>query len=454
MLEHLLYANERLSSLVWGVPMLTVFLSVGLFLSIESKFFQLRHIKLWFGQTLLAVFRDKNVRKTQDSNSISQFQALSSALAACMGTGNIVGVATALFAGGPGAIFWMWLSAFLGMMTCCAENILGIKYRYKNSLNEWIGGAMIYIQRGLGSKSMATIFSVLLVLASFGIGNMTQANSIAQAVEGSFKLSPLITGLVTAAVVGLVIIGGIKRIAGVTEKLIPLISCIFIVASMIVLFINIEKIPSVFSLIIREAFSFESVAGGAAGYKIARAARFGVSRGVFSNEAGLGSTAIIHAAADVKEPSIQGMWGIAEVFLDTIVMCTVTAFVILSTGVFSPEGSLNGVALSSAAYSSVFGVAGDYFVCISIILFAFATLIGWSYFGEKGSEYLFGLKSVPVYKALFLIATVIGCVSRLDTVWIISDNLNGLMAIPNLFAVIMLSGQVNRELKSYMTKKI
>jgi AGCS family alanine or glycine:cation symporter len=409
---------------------------------------------LWLAQTLGAAFHDRSVRKTGDAKSISQFQALTAALAACMGTGNIVGVATAVFSGGPGAVFWMLLSAFLGMMTCCAENILGIKYRYKNNRGEWIGGAMVYIKNGLGMKKTAGAFSILLVLASFGIGNMTQANSIAGALEDSFGVSPLFTGILAAALTGLVIVGGIRRIAGVAEKIIPFISAVFIIASFIILLINIRNIPSVISTIFKEAFSFKSAAGGVAGIGIARAARYGVARGVFSNEAGLGSTAIIHAAADVREPVIQGMWGIVEVFIDTVVMCTVTALVILSSGVFVPGGNLNGVSLSAAAYESVFGQAGRYFVCISIVLFAFATLIGWSYYGENGVEFLFGLKSVPVYKAFYLAAVILGCTANLQTVWSVSDTLNGLMAVPNLFCIVLLSGQVRREIKGYLARRI
>lgn len=454
MLNYVTALNERISSLVWGIPMLCAFLFTGLLISVQSGFFQLRHMPMWLSQTLGAAFRDKSIRKTGDSKSISQFQALTAALAACMGTGNIVGVATAIFSGGAGAVFWMLLSAFLGMMTCCAENILGIKYRYKNNRGEWIGGAMVYIKNGLGMKKTAGVFSVLLVLASFGIGNMTQANSIAGALEDSLGIHPLFTGIAVAALTGMVIIGGIKRIAGVAEKIIPFMSAVFILASLIIIIVNIEKIPCVIATIFREAFSFKSTAGGAAGIGIARAARYGVARGVFSNEAGLGSTAIIHAVADVREPTVQGMWGIVEVFIDTVVMCTVTALVILSSGVLNPGENLNGVSLSAAAYESFFGPAGKYFVCFSIVLFAFATLIGWSYYGEKGAEFLFGLRSVPIYKAVYLAAVILGCTANLQTVWSISDTLNGLMAVPNLLSVVMLSGQVRREMKGYLSRKI
>ncbi len=435
--------NELVSSIVWGPPMLAAFLGVGLFLTLRSRLFQFTHIGTWMRETLIAAFRDRSVRQSTDGNSISQFQALTAALAACMGTGNIVGVATAICAGGPGAVFWMWLSAALGMMTCCVENILGLRFRYRDSAGEWMGGAMVYLERGLGMKKTAKLFCALLVLSSFGVGNMTQTNSIAAALEESFSFPPAATGLVVAALAGLVIIGGIQRIASVAEKLIPLISVLFLLVSFFVIFQHRDTLPQVLRLIMEQAFGVRALAG----FGIAKAMRYGIARGVFSNEAGLGSSAIIHAAADVEKPATQGMWGILEVFLDTVLMCTVTAFTILCSGVWSPGGSKNGAQLSAAAFASSFGRWGSLFVGVSVAIFAFATLIGWSYYGKRGTQYLFGHRAQWVYLLVYILAAFLGCVIKLEAVWSFSDTLNGLMAIPNLLAVTLLSGQALRELK-------
>jgi len=439
--------NEKLSSLIWGPPMLVAFLGVGLYLSARSGFFQIFHVPTWFRETVLAAFRDKSVRKSGDGRAISQFQALSAALAACMGTGNIVGVATALCAGGPGAVFWMWLSALLGMMTACAENILGVQYRYRDKNGEWMGGAMVCMERGLGLKKTARLFCLFLILASFGIGNMTQANAISMALRDTWNIVPAATGIVVAALLGLVILGGIRRIASVAQALIPLMSAVFILASFWIIAANIRALPAVLGSICREAFRWKAAGGGAAGYGMAKAMRYGVARGVFSNEAGLGSSAIIHAAADVKRPATQGMWGILEVFLDTMLMCTVTALTILCSGSWQPGSALTGAALSAAAFESQMGPFGGVFVSLSVTVFAFATLIGWSYYGKRGAQYLFGERAAVPYLLLFLCAAFLGCVTRLDTVWTLSDSFNGLMAVPNLLAVTLLSGKAMQELR-------
>lgn len=439
--------NEWIGSIIWGPPMLAAFLGVGLLFSVRSGFFQLRHIRLWFRETLVATFRRKDVRSSRDGKSISQFQALSAALAACMGTGNIVGVATAICAGGPGTIFWMWLSALLGMMTSCAENILGIRYRYRDKNGEWMGGAMVYLERGLNLKKTAKAFSLFLVLASFGIGNMTQGNSIAQAMDSAFGISPAIVGLVVAVLLALVVLGGIQRIAAVAEAIIPLMSIIFIGASFYVIGVNYTAIPDVLRMIVREAFAPSAAAGGFLGYGISKAMRFGIARGVFSNEAGLGSSAIIHAAADVDQPATQGMWGILEVFLDTVLMCTVTALTILCSGIWTPDTPLNGAHLSAAAFSSAMGESGKIFVSLSVTIFAFATLIGWSYYGKRGAQYLLGERAAFWYLLLYILAAFFGCIAKLEAVWAISDIFNGLMAIPNLLALALLSGEATRELR-------
>ncbi len=461
--------NTAVNNFVWGPVMLVVFLFVGLLCTVRSGFFQVTKLKLWLDETILAIFKKKSVRKTDDKKAISQFQALSTALAATVGTGNIAGVATAIISGGPGAIFWMWLSAFLGMMTNFSENVLGIKYRYKNEKGNWVGGAMIYMDRGLNMKWLAAIFSFFCILASFGIGNLSQANSIASAVNGTFGVPKWIVGILIMIVVALVVLGGIKRIAQVAEKIVPFMAIFYIIGGLAVIIMNADKVPAAFGMIFRSAFNLKAAGGGFLGYTIAQAVRFGIARGVFSNEAGLGSSVMVHSASDVKEPVVQGMWGIFEVFADTIIICTITALTILTT-VYSPEMGapvdaagnvlvdaagkvLSGAGLTTAAFESTFGAFGGVFISIGLTLFAFTTILGWSYYGERGIEYVFGLKAVPVYKVIFIGVIILGCIGDLSLVWNISDTFNGLMAIPNLFAVILLHGQVITEIKDYLKRR-
>lgn len=442
--------NGVLNDFVWGPVMLAFFLLVGLMFTIRTGFFQITQFKSWFGTALLQIFKDGRVQKTEDKHSISQFQSLCTALAATIGTGNIAGVATAIVLGGPGAVFWMWISAFLGMMTSFAENTLGIRYRYKNEKGYWIGGPMVYIEKGLRQKWLAAAFCVFCTLSSFGIGNMTQANSIAAGLYSSFGVPKKAVAAVLLCLVTLVILGDIRRLAAVTEKLIPFMALFYILGGMTVILFNCTKIPSVFGLIFREAFSFRSAAGGTVGYGVMSAMKYGVSRGVFSNEAGLGSSVIVHCASDVREPVVQGMWGIFQVFVDTIVVCTVTAMVILITGVYdaqrylgeaSGRESLSGAALTAEAFRTVIPGA-DKFIALTVMMFAFSTIVSWSYYGETSVEYLFGGRAIMPYKILFVVITVPGCLIPLETVWKISDTLNGLMAIPNLIAVTLLSNEV------------
>ena len=426
--------NSFISSVIWGPPMLTVFLGTGLFLSVRSGFFQIFGVGRWMNLTIVDAIR-KRKEPPKNDGSVSQFAALTSALAACLGTGNIAGVATALCAGGAGAVFWMWVSAILGMMTCCCENILGIKYRIRNSLGQWVGGPMLYIERGLKNPRLAKIYAFLLIGASLGMGNMTQANSVAAGLE-AFGISPTLTALILTPLIFICISGGLKRISAVAEKLIPLLSLVFIGACVIVIAKNIDSVIPCFSMIIRDAFSPKAVTG----FGIAKAARYGISRGVFSNEAGLGSNTVIHASADCDTPAIQGMWGIFEVMFDTLFMCTVTAITILSSGVWSASGSPDGIALCAAAFESVMGKAGKGILGICICLFAFATLIAWSYYGKSGAAYLFGDKSGVYYNIIYALAAFAGCVMKLGFVWSISDIFNGLLAIPNIYALLKLSG--------------
>lgn len=423
--------NSAISSFVWGPPMLAVFLGTGLFLSAKSGFYQIFGIKDWFGSTVVSAFRNRKSRNTGEG-SVSQFGALSSALAACLGTGNIVGVAAALSSGGPGSLFWMCVSAVFGMMTCCCENILGVKYRKKDRNGIFKGGPMYYIKYGLGMKGLAAVYAVFLIGASLGMGNMTQANSVASGLSG-FGVPPAVTGFVLAVLVAISVSGGLKRISAVSEKLIPVLSVSFLFACLIIIGKNIENLIPCLKSVMKEAFNVKSLAG----FGMAKAIRYGVSRGVFSNEAGLGSSAVIHAAADCKNPAEQGKWGIIEVLIDTVIMCTVTGAAILTSGVDMANG--NGIELCTAVFESVFGRAGGFFLNICICLFAFATLIAWSYYGRSGAEYLLGEKCGKIYNLIYIAAAFAGCVVKFEGVWSISDTLNGLMAVPNIFALFMLS---------------
>lgn len=461
--------NQVLHDFIWGPYMLVFFLFVGLMFTIRTGLFQIVHMKDWLDITILSVFKkDTKSRRTEDKHSISQFQSLCTALAATIGVGNISGVAVALALGGPGAIFWMWMSAFLGMMTNFAEKTLGIKYRYKNEKGNWIGGAMVYIEKGLGWKWLAVIFSVFCMLASFGIGNMSQGNEIANGLNNAFGIPNWITGLVVMIVAALVILGGIKRIASVAEKVVPFMAITYIIGALIIIGSNFTAVPGAFGMIFGNAFTLPSVGGGVAGFTIMVALRQGVSRGVFSNEAGLGSSVMVHATADVKEPVEQGMWAIFEVFADTIVVCTMTALTILCSSVYdfaayeaciaqglepADAGLLSGIALTSAAFESVLGHWGGKFISIAIMLFAFTTILGWSYYGERAVEYLFGLKAVPVYKIIFIAILFVGCNISLDLVVKISDTFNGFMALPNLLALTLLSKQVIEMTKDYLARK-
>lgn len=469
LLETVTKVNDCLNGFIWGPVMLVFFLLVGLMFTLRTGVFQITHIKQWLDVTFLSLFKkgNKKVLRTNDKHSISQFQSLCTALAATIGVGNISGVAVALAMGGPGAIFWMWLSAFLGMMTNYAENTLGIKYRYRNEKGNWVGGAMIYIEKGLGWKWLAVIFSVFCALASFGIGNISQGNEIANGLKNSFGVPNWVTALFIMLFVGLVIVGGIKRIASVTEKVVPFMAITYIIGALVVIFANVTEVPAAFGAIFSNAFRFKSMGGGVAGFTVMVAMKRGISRGVFSNEAGLGSSVMVHSASDVKEPVIQGMWGIFEVFADTIVVCTMTALTILTSGVYDLEayeacaingteladaGLLSGVALTSAAFETVFGSFGSKFISIAVMLFAFSTILGWSYYGERAIEYLFGVKAIPIYKVFFLVVIFIGCRISLDLVVDISDTFNGFMALPNLIAITLLSGQVVQMTKDYIKR--
>lgn len=441
--------NTKVNSIVWGIPMLLLLLAAGLYLTVGTRFFQVTKFGYVLKNTIFSMFRKgKNTEKAKDKDAISPFQALATALAATVGTGNIVGVATAIAAGGAGAIFWMWVSAFFGMMTKYAEIVLGIYFRHKNEKGEWVGGPMYYIEKGLHQKWLAVLFAVFCLLASFGIGSVAQVNGIATAMEGSFHIPNYVTGIVICLLAGFIVFGGLKRIVTVTEKFVPLMALLYIVGALVVIAANFRNILPAFGEIFGSAFQLKSVGGGVMGYGIARAMRYGFARGIFSNEAGLGSSVLVHSSADVEEPVEQGLWGIFEVFFDTIVICTLTALAILTTGAHTVEG-LEGVAITMYAFEAVFGRAGSYVVSVGIVLFAFSTLLGWSVYGCRVSEYLGGRNCMQVYKVLFLLVSFIGSVSGVQLVWDLADTFNGLMALPNLVGVLLLSPLVFRITANY-----
>ena len=461
--------NNAVNGFVWGLPMLILLVGCGILMTCLTKFFQISHFKHWIRNTVGGIFMDKHItaHTEKEDTQISQFQSLCTALAATIGTGNIAGVAAAIAAGGPGAIFWMWVVAFFGMMTNFSENVLGIYYRRRNEKNEWCGGAMYYLRDGLGSKNgfqqigsiLAVLFSVFCVLASFGIGNMGQINSIAVNMVSAFSVPPLATGLVLMLLAGLVIVGGLKRIAAVTERLVPFMAVIYVIGALVVCFVNIGQVGNVFASIFKGAFGMRAVGGGIVGSGVAMAVQWGMKRGVFSNEAGLGSSVMVHSSSNVREPVIQGMWGIFEVFADTMIVCTITAFSILSSGLVDLEtgaviSDQVSTALVAQAFSTVFGKLGSAFIAVAILFFAFSTVLGWSQYGSKGFEYLFGRKRVKFYQVIFVVFIVIGATMDLTLAWDLSDTFNGMMAIPNLIGVIALSGTVMKITRNYVERKL
>ncbi len=453
--------NDWLNRFAWGPATIFLLALAGLLFSVGTGFFQLHRWKTWLAATLGAALKGG---QSGDGKGISAFQSACTALAATLGTGNIAGVATALAAGGPGAIFWMWLSALLGTMTAYAENVLAGLYRGKNSRGEPVGGAMFYIEQGLHSRALAVLFAFFCTLGSLGMGNMAQANSIASGMQDSFGVPPLVTGLVVAGAIAFTIVGGIKRVGRVTEKIVPVMAIGYTVGAVAIIAANWRSLPAVTALIFEEAFSVRAGLGGAAGYGVARALRVGVARGVCSNEAGLGSSVMANSASG-GTPVGQGMWGIFEVAVDTLFMCTLTGFSILCSGAYDParyaaalgtpgfDALPNGAALTSNAFRQVFGPFGGAFVAVSLVLFAFSTLLGWSFYGAQAVEYLWGPRACGIYKAVFVVVIVIGCVAKLELVWQISDTFNGLMALPNLLAILWLSPKVFRETKKAFAKR-
>ena len=463
-----------LNGIAWGPWMLILLVGTGIYLSAKVGFIQFTKFGFAMKNTAGKLFSKQKAGKGE----VTPFQALSTALAATVGTGNIAGVTGAIAVGGPGAVFWMWLSALFGMVTKYAEVVLAIRYRERNAKGDWVGGPMYYIKNGLGAKWnwLAMVFSVLGALAAFGIGNMTQVNTIAGSINNAIDafggntavsavqifgqtvpVTSIVVGLVISVVVALILFGGIKRIGSVTEMMVPFMAAIYILCALCVVFTNVDSLGRVFGMIFQGAFSAEAALGGAFGITLMTTIQKGVGRGVFSNEAGLGSAPIAHAASSESDPVKQGMYGIFEVFMDTIVICTLTALTVLcgiEGGVGVTWGQSAGTELISAAFATVFGTKlGALIVAVGIGLFALSTILSWSLYGTRCFEFLTGGKYVRVFQGVFVCAVVIGATLELELVWNIADTLNGFMAIPNLIALLGLSGVVIKLTKDFFSKE-
>ncbi len=475
MIETITEINSVINGAVWGWPALILLGFVGVLMTCITGVFQVTHFGHWIKNTIGAIFQDRHVTSHTEDRTITQFQSLCTALAATVGTGNIVGVAGAIAVGGPGAVFWMWLIAFFGMMTNYSENVLGILYRRKDENGEWHGGAMYYLRDGLGAKKgckqigavLAVLFSLFCLLASFGIGNMSQVNSMVANVVSAgssvgVSIPAIAVGVVLFLAVSTAVLGGLKRIASIAEKLVPFMVVLYFIGTVIILAAHISVIPAVFASIFKSAFSVNAAAGGGVGAGMMMAMKMGFKRGVFSNEAGLGSSVMVHSSSNVKEPVRQGMWGIFEVFADTIIVCTLTAITILSSGAIDlstgeavPEiiDRIGGSsALMSYSFSQMFGPAGAIFIAAAILLFAYTTVLGWSHYGVTACRYLFGEKAVLPYRIVFSIVVLAGSVMTAQLAWDISDTFNGLMMVPNLIGVLVLSPQVAKCTKNYANR--
>ena len=441
--------NSTINGIVWGPLIIILIIGTGAYLSIMTKFFSITKLGYILKNTLLKMF----AKDDKGEGEVTAFQAVATALAATVGTGNIAGVATAIALGGPGAVFWMWLAAIFGMTTKFAEVVLAVNFREKTPDGRFVGGPMYYITNGLGKnwKWLAVIFAAFGTLASFGIGCMVQSNSVALSAESTFGIPVLATGIILAVLTAAVIVGGIKRIGAFTEKLVPFMAAIYILGGLWLLIANAGRLPHAFSLIFGNAFTGTAAVGGFAGTAMMQAIRFGVARGIFTNEAGLGSAPIAHAAATTDHPVRQGLWGVFEVFTDTIIICSITALSILVTGVW--ETGESGAVLSAMAFDVGLPIAGRYIVSIGLILFAYSTILGWEYYGERCLEYLFGTKPIMAYRLIWVIAVVVGAIGGLGFMWDLADTLNGLMAFPNLIGVLMLSPVVFRMTKEYFAKE-
>lgn len=447
-METIKQINSIINGWVWGPYMLVLLVGTGIYYTFRTNFMSIAKLGYILKNTLFRVF----TKEKQGEGEVTAFQAVATALAATVGTGNIAGVATAIAIGGPGAVFWMWISALFGMTTKFSEVVLAINYREKTPDGRYVGGPMYYITKGLKAKWLAVIFAIFGSLAAFGIGNMVQSNSVADALETTFGVNKLITGIILAILAAVVIIGGIKRIGQVTERFVPIMAVFYILGGLIIIFANITKVPAAFALIFGRAFTGSAAVGGFAGSTVMMAMTKGVARGVFSNEAGLGSAPIAHAAATTDHPVRQGLWGVFEVFTDTLVICSITALSIILTGVWTTGET--GAELTTMAFNTALPGIGGYIVSIGILLFAFSTILGWAYYGERCAEFLLGPKVNMVYRIIWIPFIVIGSVGGLNLLWDLADTLNGLMAIPNLIGLLALSPVVLRLTKEFFETKV
>lgn len=463
MLQAIESINSAVNAFIWGVPAMICIIGVGLYLSLRTRFIQVRKFPDAIKSTIGRIF-DKNAKKDSAKGALTPFQAVCTALAATVGTGNIAGVAGALAIGGPGAIFWMWVSAFLGMCTKFAEVTLAVHFREKNAHGDWVGGPMYYIKNGLSKKWhwLAAAYAVFGVITVFGTGNATQVNTITTAINSALlnfnvisadntSITSLIMGIIIAVVVGMVLLGGVKRIGKVTEKLVPFMAVLYIILALGVVLLNIDSVPGVFASIITGAFNPRAVTGGVVGSFYLSVTK-GVARGIFSNEAGLGTGSIAHACADTKEPVKQGFFGIFEVFCDTIIICTLTALTILCSGVAVNYGQAAGAELTISGFTATYGNWVSIFTAIAMCCFAFSTILGWGLYGARCLEFLSSEKVIKPFMIAYSLVAIVGATMDLGLLWSIAETFNGLMAIPNLIALFLLSGTLMKLVKDYFSK--
>ena len=441
-LENFSALLNTINSYVWGAPTLVLLVGTGLWLTLVLRGLQFSQL---FHSLHLAFIKRKE--KTDEEGDISHFQALMTALSATVGTGNIAGVATAIAAGGPGAMFWMWVTGFVGMATKYAEAVLAVHYREKDENGNMCGGPMYYIKNGLGWKWMGVLFAVFASVAAFGIGNMVQSNSVAEAVKATFSVPTWATGLVIMAFTALVILGGIKSIGRVTSVLVPVMIVFYVAGALVILVMFMDKLPEAFALIFRQAFTPTAASGGFLGSSVMLAARMGIARGVFSNESGLGSAPIAAAAAKTKHPVTQALVSMTQTFIDTIIVCSMTGLVLIVTGVWN--SGKTGAELTTMAFQSAIP-GGAMIVTLGIIIFAYSTILGWCYYGEKSMEFLFGEKAVLPYRLVFVAFIIIGATMKLDMAWTLADIFNGLMALPNLVALLLLTPVIIKITRHYL----
>ncbi|WP_179989278.1 sodium:alanine symporter family protein [Acinetobacter sp. YH12252] len=445
-MQNLQSMMETLSGWVWGPYMLVLIVGTGVFLTFRLLFWQFRMLPLAFKQVFC-----KHDKAQKEPGDISHFASLMTALSATIGTGNIAGVATACVLGGPGAVFWMWMTALFGMATKYGEGVLAVKYRIKNEKGQMSGGPMYYIERGLKWKWLAIIFAFFGTVASFGIGSSVQSNTVALAVENSLGVETWITGVVITVFSALVILGGISSISKASSVIVPIMAILYVTGGLIIILNNLHLVVPAFELIFRDAFTGEAVAGGAIGAVI----RYGVARGVFSNEAGMGSAPIAAAAAKTDHPARQGLVSMTGTFIDTIIVCSITGIVLVMSFIMAGNsfGGATGAVLTTQVFDQLLPGFGGWVVTFGIIFFAYSTILGWSYYGEKCCTYLFGEKYVLIYRLIYIASVFIGTIATLDLVWLFADTFNGLMAVPNLIALLLLSGVIAKESKDFIAKR-